>query len=143
MFDGTWCTVCQCDLPRNRCGHVTRKTKRVHRYGAKHVANANKQANALLDQIEAERISAVAVFQKQKQERLCMLALAVASHRIAKEYGSVGEARETALVIAESVVIEDQLRPTSASLGKLIAAKIVLNAANGAYDVVSLVAQWM
>ena len=143
MFVGAWCNVCDCYLPKNRSGHVTRSVKRIHCEGAKHTSYENRQANIRNAEIETMRKDAERRRNEEKNERLCLLALAVASHRLSREYGSIEAARETACVIAESVVMDMQLRPNSVCLAKLIASKMMLNAANSAYDVVTLVKPWV
>ena len=138
-----YCDVCNCILPINLSGHVTRVAWRDHREGRKHRAamhrfleRAEKEGKDVLDWFEDQE-------RRKKHEKLVALAMAIASCKIKEEFGSVEAARDTAKAIAESIVMEESVRPSTDAMAALISKKMVCNAAGSVYSHVQLVSLFL
>ena len=93
------CDVCGCELPINRCGHVTREVRRAHREGAKHQAAllrqcAEKQA-AHARQLAQWRREWAEGERQRRAERVHALTLGLLITRLRAKHGSMTEARST------------------------------------------------
>jgi len=93
----TWCSVCYCQLPLNRSGHVERATRKAHNQGAKHQAQLSARAR---DEEEARLrehrrwLAALHAEQLQKRrERRLAITLGVLATRLRARHGSMEEAR--------------------------------------------------
>lgn len=92
-----YCSVCQCDLPINRSGHVPRETRRDHNNGSKHQTNLNHIRRREEEELKARNQRALSEWRAerlevQRQRRLAVV-LGVLATRLRARYGSMDDAR--------------------------------------------------
>ena len=91
------CDVCRCELPINRCGHVTRECRRTHREGAKHQAALARKQWAEAEEArrwgEEFRRKCEEEERQRRAERVHALTLGLLVTRLRAKHGSMAEAR--------------------------------------------------
>jgi hypothetical protein len=140
------CSICNCELPRHRDGHVTKATIKAHNQGRRHTDNVFRQE--YLDWCPPKRSLRRAKWvdaQNPDDARQALL-LGVVVTRLRAAHGSMDAARtawavesDAALNRLESPALKTALwRPAAAH----VAQQHVSSAASDAWPVVNLVIAW-
>lgn len=92
------CSICGCELPINRSGHVERVTRRFHNQGAKHKARLSAIAREEREERDRYRAQIFAECharrQQEREERRLAITLGVLATRLRARHGSMEGARD-------------------------------------------------
>ena len=138
-----WCSVCRCDLPKQRNGTVLKSTRREHVQGQKHRDNVYYQTLERLD--EGRRM--FAAMERVKAERIDdarqALLLAVTAARLRAAHGSMDVARTVWAIEADAALNQLESPALKAALWRPATAHVarqhVCSAASDAWLVAKLV----